>query len=71
MLVNSSVGNLRKKRRYSTLPLQDDIDITLGHTASITSAFARPFHLDISFELNISDDLGPLHLDVAKLPEGL
>ena len=72
MLVNSSVGDLRKKRRYSTLPLQNNIDITLGHTACITSAFARPFHLDItSFELNISDDLGPLHLDVAKLPEGL
>ena len=68
----SIVGNLRKKRRYSTLPLQDDIDITLGHTASIPSAFARPFHLDItSFELNISNDLEPLHLDDAKLPEGL
>ena len=38
-------GNLRKKRRYSTFPLQDDVDITLGHTASLTPAFAWPLHL--------------------------
>ena len=64
------VGNLRKKRRYSTFSLQNDVDITLGHTASITSAFARPFHLD-NVELKFSNDLRPLHLDGAKLPEGL
>ena len=44
---SGDVGYLRKKRRYSTFPLQDNIDITLGHTAPITSAFAWPFHLDI------------------------
>ena len=41
-------GNLRKKRRYSTFPLQDNIDITLGHTASLTSAFPWPFDLDMT-----------------------
>ena len=66
------VGNLRKKRRYSTFPLQDNIDITLGHTASLNPALAWPLHLEIMLSNRISPrDLGPPHLDGAKLPEGL
>ena len=42
------VRNLREKSRHSTFPLQDNIDITLGHTASLTSAFTWPFDLDIT-----------------------
>ena len=65
-------GNLRKKRRYSTFPLQDNVDITLGHTASLTPALAWPLHLEIMLSnRNSPRDLGPPHLDGAKLPEGL
>ena len=66
------IKNLREKRGQSTFPLQNNIDITLGHTASLTPALAWPLHLEIMLSNRISPrDLGPPHLDGAKLPEGL
>ena len=52
------IKNLREKRGHSTFPLQNNIDITLGHTAPLTSAFARPFNLDKTLvTLTLSIDL--------------
>ena len=52
------VRNLREERWHSAFPLQNNIDITLGHTAPLTSAFARPFNLDTTLvTLTLSIDL--------------